>query len=122
LTGRRRAGGDRGSFTVELAVGLPALMFLLSVGLTIVVATTTKAQCVDAAREAALAASRGADGQAAGARVAPRGATIAITDAGETVTATVRVPVRALGVRIPLVMVDARAVAAVEPGAPEPWS
>ena len=49
-------------------------MLLLFAGLTAVSAVTTKAQCVDAAREAALAAARGERGAAAGQRVAPPGA------------------------------------------------
>nr|MDT0660099.1 TadE family type IV pilus minor pilin [Micromonospora sp. DSM 115978] len=120
MTGRRQVGHDRGSFTAELAAGLPALMLLLVVGLTAVSAVTVKAQCVDAAREAALAASRGADGGAAGARAAPEGAVIATDSDGRTVTATVRAPVRALGARLPVLRVAATAVAAVEPGAVEP--
>ena len=44
MTGRRWPGrltGDRGSFTAELAVGLPALMLLLFAALTGVGAVTT---------------------------------------------------------------------------------
>lgn len=117
---RRPAGRDRGSFTAELAAGLPALVLLLLVGLAAVSAVTTKAQCVDAAREAALAASRGADGTVAGARAAPAGAEISVTVTGDTVVATVRAPVRTAGARLPRVVVAAEAVAAVEPGAPQP--
>ncbi|MGW0432389.1 TadE family type IV pilus minor pilin [Micromonospora sp. NPDC003197] len=113
------AGRDRGSYTAELAAGLPALMLLLFFGLTSVNAVTTKAQCVDAAREAALAAARGEDGVAAGQRAAPAGAVVSVTVAGETVAAAVRAPVRALGARLPRLTVSATAVAAVEPGAAE---
>jgi Flp pilus assembly protein TadG len=120
VRGRRWAGSDRGSFTAELAAGLPALMLLLLVGLTAVNAVTTKAQCVDAAREAALAASRGEAGAAAGGRSAPAGATVSVTVGADTVTASVRAPVRAFGARLPRMTVSATAVAAVEPGAPEP--
>jgi Flp pilus assembly protein TadG len=120
VIGRRPAGGDRGSFTAELAAGLPALMLLLLAGLTAVNAVTVKAQCVDAAREAALAASRGEPGGAAGARSAPPGATVSVTLSADTVTASVRAPVRALGARLPGMTVSATAVAAVEPDAPEP--
>jgi Flp pilus assembly protein TadG len=117
---RRLADRDRGSFTAELAAGLPALMLLLLGGLTAVSAVVTKAQCLDAAREAALAASRGEAGAAAGARSAPPGAVVSVSHDGETVTATVRAPVRALGARLPRMTVTATAVAAVEPGDPEP--
>ncbi|MFU8851685.1 TadE family type IV pilus minor pilin [Micromonospora sp. SL1-18] len=111
---------ERGSFTAELAAGLPALVLLLLAGLTTVEAVTTRAGCLDAAREAALAASRGEPGSAVGARHAPAGADISVTVSGDRVTATVRAPVRALGARLPRITVSATAVAAVEPGTPGP--
>lgn len=117
MTRRRLAGRDRGSFTAELAAGLPALVLLLLAGLTSVVAVTTKAQCVDAAREAALAASRGEPGAPTGQRAAPAGAAVSVTVDGDRVRATVRAPVRALGARLPRMTVEASAVAAVEPSA-----
>lgn len=116
MTRRRRAGRDRGAFTAELAAGLPALVLLLLVGVTAIGAVTTKAQCVDAAREAALASARGKDGVAAGARAAPPGSEITVRMVGDTVVATVRAPVRAAGARLPSITVTAEAVAAVEPG------
>ncbi|AVT31242.1 mucin-associated surface protein [Plantactinospora sp. BC1] len=122
MSWRRSVDHDRGSFTAELAAGLPALLLLLLAGLTAVNAVTTKAQCVDAAREAALAASRGAPGVPAGARAAPQGATVSVSVNGDRTVATVRAPVRALGARLPRLTVSAIAVAAVEPGAPEPLS
>ncbi|MBO4207846.1 TadE family type IV pilus minor pilin [Micromonospora echinofusca] len=111
-----RAGRDRGSFTAELAAGLPALMLLLLAGLTAVNAVTTKAHCVDAARDAALAAARGEAGDAAGRRAAPDGATVSVNVGGDLVTATVEAPVRLLSTRLPRFTVSATAVAAVEPG------
>lgn len=117
---RRTVGSERGSFTAELAAGLPALVLLLLTGLTAVNAVTTRGGCLDAAREAALAASRGENGTATGARYAPPGADVTVTVTGDRVTATVRVPVRTLGARLPRLTVSATAVAAVEPGAPEP--
>ncbi|MFV2101938.1 TadE family type IV pilus minor pilin [Micromonospora sp. LOL_024] len=120
MTGRRPAGRDRGSFTAELAAGLPALVLLLLAGLTAVNAVSTKAACLDAAREAALAASRGEQGSAAGSRQAPAGAEVVVDSDGELVRATVRAPVRALGANLPAITVVATAVAAVEPGPPEP--
>ncbi|MEU6202330.1 TadE family type IV pilus minor pilin [Micromonospora musae] len=116
---RRLAGRDRGSFTAELAAGLPALLLLLLAGLTAVDAVSTRAGCLHAAREAALAASRGEDGLAAGARAAPAGSEFTVTTAGGRVQVTVRAPVRALGARLPRITVTATAVAAVEPGAAE---
>ncbi|MEV0003266.1 TadE family type IV pilus minor pilin [Micromonospora sp. NPDC050980] len=119
---RQRQWGarERGSFTAELAAGLPALMLLLFAGLTAVDAVTTRAGCVDAAREAALAAARGEPGVAAGDRYAPAGAEVTVTVTGDRVTATVRAPVRTVGARLPRLTVSGVAVAAVEPGAPGP--
>ncbi|MEH0844758.1 TadE family type IV pilus minor pilin [Micromonospora sp. CPCC 205711] len=117
MSPRRWAGRDRGSFTAELAAGLPALLLLLLAGLTAVDAVTTKATCVDAAREAALAAARGGDGTAAGSRLAPPGGTVSVSVDDDRATATVRAPVRALGARLPRLTVTATAVSAVEPGA-----
>ncbi|WP_184188527.1 TadE family type IV pilus minor pilin [Micromonospora parathelypteridis] len=115
----RAAGGDRGSFTAELAAGLPALLLLLLAGLTAVNAVSAQASCLHAAREAALAAARGADGSAGGGRAAPPGAEVAVSVDGDRVQATVRAPVRTLGGRLPRITVVATAVAAVEPGADE---
>ena len=111
----RRSGRDRGSFTAELAAGLPALMLLLLAGLTAVTAVTTRLQCVDAAREGALAAARGDGGSAVAHRVAPPGATVAEGGGGDTVTVSVRAPVKILGARLPRITVDATATAAREP-------
>ncbi|MDH6465930.1 Flp pilus assembly protein TadG [Micromonospora sp. A200] len=118
MSRRRPAGRDRGSFTAELAAGLPALLLLLLAGLTAVDAVTTKAACLDAAREAALAASRGESGTAAGTRIAPPGADVSVTVDGDRVTVTVRAPVRTLGARLPRITAAATTVAAVEPGSP----
>lgn len=117
---RRSHCRDRGSFTAELAAGLPALVLLLMAGLVAVSAVTTKAQCLDTAREAALAASRGEPGSAAAAGSAPAGADISVSVSADTVVATVRAPVRTVGARLPQLSVEASAVAAIEPGAPEP--
>jgi hypothetical protein len=115
LTRRRRPGRDRGSFTAEFAAGLPALMLLLFAGLTAVGAATTKGQCVDAAREGAVAAARGEQGAAAAAKVAPDGATIDVGGDAETVTVSVRARIRVLGGGLPVLTVAATAVAAREP-------
>jgi hypothetical protein len=90
-------------------------MLLLIAGLTAVGAVTTKIQCVDAAREGALAAGRGEAGVVAAARVAPSGSAITVTEDAETVTVTVTSPVRMLGSHLPAITITARAVAAVEP-------
>ena len=120
MTGRRLAGRDRGSFTAEMAAGLPALLLFLLTGLTAVNAVSIRSTCLDAAREAALAASRGGDGTLTGSRYAPPGATVTVVLDGELVRATVRAPVRVLGGDLPAVTVVGVAVAVAEPGAPEP--
>jgi Flp pilus assembly protein TadG len=114
---RRQPGGDRGSFTAELAAGLPALMLLLLAGLTAVAAVTAKGQCVDAAREGALAGARGEGAVAAAARAAPPGAQVEVAIGQETVTVEVRAPVRLLGGHLPAITVQGTAVAAREPEA-----
>ena len=112
---RRWPGCDRGSFTAELAAGLPALMLLLLAGLTAVAAVTTKTQCVDAAREGALAAARGEAGAAAAAREAPPGSSIAVAGDADTVAVTITSSVHVLGGHLPVITVAATAVAAREP-------
>jgi hypothetical protein len=116
---RRWPGRDRGSFTAELAAGLPALMLLLMFGLTAVVAVSTKLQCLDAAREGARAAARGESGPAAAVRVAPDGAEVNVVVGGDAVTATVSARVRLLGGSLPMITVRGSAVAAREPEAIE---
>ncbi|SCL24592.1 TadE-like protein [Micromonospora nigra] len=118
MTARRRVGRDRGSFTAEMAAGLPALLLLLLAGLAAVDAVSTRASCRDAAREAALAAARGGDATVAG-RSAPPDAAITVVVEGDLVRATVQAPVRAFGARLPQVTVVASAVAAIEPGVGE---
>jgi hypothetical protein len=93
-------------------------MLLLFVGLTAVAAVGAELRCVDAAREAALAASRGEPGAAAGERLAPAGATVTVRVEGDRVRATVAAPVRPLGARLPAFTVEATAVAMIEPGTP----
>ena len=112
---RRQPGRDRGSFTAELAAGLPALIMLLLAGLTAVAAVTAKGQCVDAAREGAIAGARGEGATAAAGRVAPPGASIDVATGDDAVTVIVRAPVRMLGAHLPAITVEGRAVAAREP-------
>jgi Flp pilus assembly protein TadG len=117
VTRRRWPGRDRGSFTVEFAAGLPALTLMLLVGLTAVTAVSTRLQCLDAAREGAIAAARGDSGPAAAAQAAPPGANVSISMGTDTATVTVGSRVRMLGGHLPLITVRATAVAAREPDA-----
>ena len=115
MTGRRWPGRDRGSFTAELAAGLPALILLLLAGLTAVAAVTARGQCVDAAREGALAGARGEAAVAAARRVAPPEAVIEAETGEEQITIKVQARVRLFGSRLPMITVEATAVAAREP-------
>ena len=115
MIGRRRPGRDRGSFTAELAAGLPALMLLLLAGLTAVSAVTVKGQCLDAARAGALAAARGENAVATAARIAPAGVDITSGGDADTVSVTVGASVQVLGAHLPVFTVRASAVAAREP-------
>jgi hypothetical protein len=115
VSGRRWPGRDRGSFTAELAAGLPALILLLLAGLTAAVAVSTKGQCVDAAREGALAGARGDSAAVAAHRAAPVDAEVEIDEGEETVTVVVRARVSVLGAHLPAITVTGRAVAAREP-------
>lgn len=102
---------DAGNATVELAVSLPALVLLLIAGLFGIAVMRTQLECVDAAREFARAAARGADPPAA-----PAGTTASVTSDGETVRAAVSAHVQPFGGRLPGFDVSATAVADVEPG------
>lgn len=87
-------------------------MLLLLAGLTAVSAVDVKGQCVDAAREAALATARGAPVPA---RYSPPGASVDINLEGDAVTVRVTAPVRLLGAHLPAITVTGTAVAAREP-------
>nr|WP_306661497.1 TadE family type IV pilus minor pilin [Mangrovihabitans endophyticus] len=114
-SGRHGRGRDQGSFTAELAAGLPALMLLLLVGLTAVLAVATRMQCLDAARDGAMAGARGEAAAPAAARVAPAGADITVSTGPDSVTVEVRARIRVLGARLPMVTVTSAATAAREP-------
>ncbi|MBB2945079.1 Flp pilus assembly protein TadG [Actinoplanes lutulentus] len=113
---------DRGSFTAELAAGLPALLLLFYAGLTAVVAVMDQARCLDAAREAAVAAARGevwssssSSASARAERLAPPGAKIRVSSDAETVTVVVTSRVRTPGGHLPGLTVQAKSHAAREP-------
>ncbi|MGH8791025.1 MAG: TadE family type IV pilus minor pilin [Stackebrandtia sp.] len=109
---RRR---QRGFVTAELAASLPAVMALLLAALFAVSAVTTQVRCVDAAREAALAAARGEPGGPAAARHAPDGADVRVSTGDDEVVAEVSVSVYPLGSVLPPVTVSGSATAAREP-------
>lgn len=105
---------DRGSVTVEAALALAVLAFVLVSCLAGVSCLIAQVRCADAAREAARMAARGdeAGAAAAVAALAPQGASLSI-GGGEVLTATVRAP--AVSGLLPGVTIIATAGAAREP-------
>jgi hypothetical protein len=108
--------------TAELAMGLPALVFVLLFALALLGAVTAQAQCMDAARIGARAAARGETedvvrGWAESA--APRGAVVTVHRTEGAVEVRVRAELAGGGrTPIPEVAVEASAVAPVEAAAP----
>lgn len=118
--GRRHAGrADRGSITVETAVALPALVFVLVVALWGVSAAAAQVACVDAARAGARAVARGEPVPAVRAevvRVAPSGASVDVSRDPQITRVTVRVVLDPPGPGLfPSLALRAQAVAATEP-------
>ncbi|MEV5647627.1 TadE family type IV pilus minor pilin [Nocardia sp. NPDC052254] len=110
-------GADQsGAVTVEAAIALAALVVVVVLCLGALLAASMQIRCIDAAREAARLAARGADSDAVpiARQVAPPGATIDLRDADDRIVATVsaRVPL------LPMLRLRAEAVAAREPGEP----
>ncbi|PAY23503.1 hypothetical protein CEY15_07935 [Dietzia natronolimnaea] len=110
---RAAATGDRGSVTVEAALGIASLVVVLAVAASGAAAALTQIRVVDAAREAArVAAMSGAQEGIAAGRAAAPGAEVRVDSEGRSVTAQVSVPARGL----PGVVLTGRAVASAEPG------
>ncbi|GGS17058.1 TadE family type IV pilus minor pilin [Actinokineospora fastidiosa] len=104
---------DRGAVTVEAAVAVVGLVVVLGFVLLGGSAAINQIRCVDAAREAARLAARGdPDAHAAAAELAPSGATVRLSYAGDTVDAHVESTGPLPGLTL---VADARAV--LEPGA-----
>ncbi len=110
----RSGPGDRGAVTVEAAIALAALLVVVVLCLGTLLAAAAQVRCVDAAREAARLAARGADAEAipAALRVAPSGAQVSVRSDGDQVVAAVSVRVPLL----PMLRLHADAVAVREPG------
>ncbi len=106
--------GERGAVTVEAAIALAALLIVVVLCLGTLLAAAAQVRCVDAAREAARLAARGADAEArpAALRVAPPGAEVSLRADGDQVVAVVSVRVPLL----PMLRLRADAVAVREPG------
>jgi hypothetical protein len=92
-------------------------MLLLSFGITAVSAMAAKMQCLDAAREAALAEARGEAPDVAAAGLAPEGASVRVGGTAESVVAEVSAPIRMFGIDLPGATVSGDATAAREPEA-----
>lgn len=101
--------------TVEAAIALATLIFVVVCAVGAILAVGQQVRCVDAAREAARLAALGDTAQAeeVAARVAPAGSSISVRIEGDTVVAEVR----ADSALLPLVTLRATAVAALEPEA-----
>jgi Flp pilus assembly protein TadG len=111
---QRGAAADRGSVTVEAAVGLAVLALVLGVCLAGLACVLTQLRCADAAREAARLAARGdrAAAESAARALGPDGAAISFVELAGLITVTVSSdPVGGL---LPGVTIDARASAARE--------
>lgn len=109
---------DRGAVTVEAALALCSLVTVLALVLAAVSAVAAQLRCVDAAREAARLTARGEQDRAEllARRIAPRGATVAVTVHGDEILARVSAdPVPGL---LPGIDVGAEAAAVMEPVGP----
>lgn len=96
---------DRGMVTAELAVGLPALLAVVTIGLSALAMVTDEVRCVDAARVGARLLARGeavGDVRRELARQSPPGARVVMAVEGERVRVEVSAEpprvVRLLGV------------------------
>lgn len=108
--------GERGSATVEAAIAVCAVVFVLATALAGSAAVLAQIRCTDAAREAARLVARGEANNAerAALAVAPSGARVAIRVQGDSVVVEVLTePAAGL---LPGLSVRAEAHAVLEPG------
>jgi Flp pilus assembly protein TadG len=117
---RPGSAADRGSVTVETAIGIGLLAVVLAMCLAGIGCAVAAVRCTDAAREGArLAARDDPDAAEVARRMAPADAQVGLERTGDTVTVTVAAA--PLGGLLPGVRVSGRAVAAVEDeGDPSP--
>jgi hypothetical protein len=120
---RRRwpTAADRGFATVEIAVALPALVFILAIALWGVAVASAQVACVDAVRAGARAAARGEQISAVRsvvARAVPRGAQVEIERGPDTTTVSVSMVIRPpVHTALSPMVLREHAIAATEPGA-----
>ncbi len=112
---RRWGRRDSGMATAELAVSLPALALLLAVGLGALGVIREQIECVDAAREIALAHARGESPPALASGA------VEVSSDGDVVRVVVRQRMAPLGGRLPGIDISATAVAVMEPSEEEAW-
>lgn len=107
--------GDCGGVTVEAAIALATLLVAVFLCVGAILATITQVRCIDAAREAARLTAQGDGhrGQSIARQVAPRSAEIRVRLDGDQVVAVVRAHTPFL----PVLVLHAEAIAALEPGA-----
>jgi hypothetical protein len=100
---------------VEAAFAIAALVVVLVLCVAGLTAVSMQVRCIDAAREAARLAARGADGDATQAAldIAPSGSSLDLRKEGGLVVATVR----ARSTLLPGITIGADTVAAIEPAA-----
>ena len=112
---------EGGSATVEIAVALPALVFVLAVALWGIGVASAQVACVDAVRAGARAAARGEQISAVRQAVeeaAPRGAQVEVQRGLDTTTVSVSVVLNPpVHVALPAIVLREHATAATEPGA-----
>jgi Flp pilus assembly protein TadG len=112
---RVRNGSDAGMVSVEAAIAMCAFVVVLGLALAAIIAVTDQLRCTDAAREAARLAARGEQdrGRVAAERIAPRGATVAISVDGDNIA--VEVQAAPAGGLLPGLRVAGQAYAVAEP-------
>jgi hypothetical protein len=113
---RDRVVRDGGTVTVEAALGICSIVAVLALALTGLSLVIAQLRCTDAAIEAARLVSRGEQHRApdAVARIAPAGATLAVSVRDDQVGTEVSSPV--LGGSLPGQWLTGRAYAVLEPG------
>lgn len=111
-----RWNNDRGAVTVEAALGICSVVAVFVLALTGICWVVDRLRCTDAAVEAARLVARGDRQRAdeAVSRVAPAGATLAVTVQGDEIVTEVRAP--PLGDLLPGLAMSSRAFAVMEPG------
>lgn len=122
--GAKFTRGQRGAVTAELAMALPTLVVVLTIGVWLQSAVALQARCLDAARAGARAAARGDPDGTVRARLAavlPSGSSVAIGHGDGQVTVTVRTrarPPAGISAFVGAPAVGAAATAADEAGPP----